>query len=108
MVDAEQMATLFQVTEKVVRVIDRGVVYEKAYLRDEGADLSPEIAGPLEKSLTGMFTTALNVLAETIYLLGKNTFMRGVASMFNEGSVGKSLDQIDVEEQKVCKDAGEN
>ncbi|KAM0712300.1 hypothetical protein Q7P37_011395 [Cladosporium fusiforme] len=106
-VDAEQMAALLQVTDRVVRVIDRGVVYESAYLRDEGADLSEEIAGPLEKSLTAMFTTALNVLAETIYLLGKNTFMRGLASLYNEGSVDKSLAQIDAEEQKVFKDAAD-
>jgi biotin synthase-related radical SAM superfamily protein len=96
---------MFQVTEKVLRVVNRGLAYEIVYLGKERHTIS-KMTQELSKSLTAMYTAALTVLAETYNLLEKNTFKRGFYSLLNSGKIGNDLKTIDDLESAVCKDAG--
>lgn len=106
--DSEQMHALLQVTERVVRVMNRGIVYESVYLRGENGMIQrtklETMSDQLLARLAGIYTTALDVLAETAILFEANTFKRTILSLYNQKSVASGLDEIDKQESQLILD----
>ncbi|CAG7966071.1 unnamed protein product [Penicillium nalgiovense] len=101
-IEGEQMAALLATTEKVVRVISRGQVYESVYLRNKPATDSP--SKNLQSALTTIYTTSLDVLAESASLFSKNTATRTLEAILNPGKVSGSISAISEQEDDLLRD----
>jgi ankyrin repeat protein/Cdc6-like AAA superfamily ATPase len=96
------MAALLATTEKVVRVISRGQVYESVYLRNKPA--TDSLSKNLQSALTTIYTTSLDVLAESASLFSKNTATRTLKAILNPGKVPGSLSAISEQEDDLLRD----
>jgi hypothetical protein len=69
------MCALLASTEKIIRIIHRGLVYEMAY----GLDNTPQTAfQSLEKTLIDIYSTCLELLMDSSEVLSRNTAARTV------------------------------
>jgi uncharacterized lipoprotein YmbA len=103
-IESEQMAALLEVTERIVRVISRGQVYESVYLRNEKAAVDNKLSKGLENSLTKIYYSVLDLSASSADLFKNNTVVRAFKSLYNQGSIASGLAGIDAQEESMLKD----
>lgn len=96
------MAALLATTEKIVRVISRGQVYESVYLRNRSA--TDNLSKNLESALTAIYTTSLDLLAESGSLFSKNTATRTLQAILNPGKVSGGISAISEQEDDLLRD----
>ncbi|KAJ5357020.1 hypothetical protein N7517_011629 [Penicillium concentricum] len=101
-IEGEQMAALLATTEKIVRVISRGQVYESVYLRNRPA--TDSISKNLQSALTTIYTTSLDLLAESGILFSKSTATRTLQALLNPGKVSGSISAISEQEDDLLRD----
>ncbi|KAJ6183789.1 hypothetical protein N7519_005090 [Penicillium mononematosum] len=101
-IEGEQMAAMLATTEKVVRVISRGQVYESVYLRNKPA--TDSLSKNLQSALTTIYTTSLDVLAESASLFSKNTATRTLEAILSPGKVSGSISAISEQEDDLLRD----
>lgn len=96
------MAALLSATEKIVRVISRGQVYETVYLKNkpEVDDLSKN----LQSALTRIYSTCLDVLADSGTLFSKSAASRTLEAILNPGQMKDSLAAISSQENDLMRD----
>ena len=70
MIESEQMCALLASTEKIVRIINRGLVYELVYTSEN----TPEPAlKNLQDALVDLYSATLELLADSPKLFSRNT-----------------------------------
>lgn len=104
MIESEQMAALLATTEKIVRVISRGQVYESVYLKNTPAMPTDNLSKNLQSALTAIYTTSLDLLAESGSLFSKNTATRTLQALINPGTVSGGLSAISEQEDDILRD----
>ena len=102
--DSEQLEALFQVTDKVVRVINRGVTYEGIYLGPDASSTNATNRNTLEKDLVQVYQDALLLLATTHKDLEGSTLSRLGKTVFRPEAVQIGLAGIDGVESEISKD----
>lgn len=85
--EAEQMAALLSVAEKVSRAATRGRVYEACFLDPPGLSLSADVLEDLHESLVAVYKACFGLLARAIGLLAKNLFQRMAHSILHPDAV---------------------
>lgn len=101
-VNSQQMDALLQVTEKVIRVMNRGITYETVYLKN--ASLAENAnRNYLATDLTELYRIALDLLAETAKMFDSSSAKRFVDSIWKQGHVAGGLASIDDQEAKMLK-----
>lgn len=97
--EAEQMAALLTVADKVARVTTRGRVYEKCFL--DYPNLPADVVENVREALVALYKACLDLLATSISLLNKNLLQRMVHSIFQPDALKKEAgsDFSDLEEQ---------
>lgn len=85
--EAEQMAALLSVVDKVARVTTEGRTYEKLLL--EAPDLPTDILDALHEDLVSLYKACLELLAKSISLLEKNGFQKIAHSILHPGAMIK-------------------
>ncbi|OGE49252.1 hypothetical protein PENARI_c022G06687 [Penicillium arizonense] len=103
-IEGEQMAALLATTEKIVRVISRGQVYESVYLKNATATPTDNLSKNLQSALTTIYTTSLDLLAESGSLFSKNTATRTLQALINPGKVSGDLSAISEQEDDLLRD----
>lgn len=98
------MAALLATTEKIVRVISRGQVYESVYLRNAPATPTDNLSKNLEAALTTIYITSLDLLAESGSLFSKNTATRTLQALINPGKVSGGISAISEQEDDLMRD----
>ena len=98
------MAALLATTEKIVRVISRGQVYESVYLKNTPAAPTDNLSKNLQSALTTIYTTSLDLLAESGSLFSKNTATRTLQALINPGKVSGGLSAISEQEDDLLRD----
>ncbi|KAJ5813170.1 hypothetical protein N7447_010193 [Penicillium robsamsonii] len=101
-IEGEQMAALLATTEKIVRVISRGQVYESVYLRNK--PVTDSLSKNLQSALTTIYTTSLDLLAESGSLFSENTAMRTLQALLNPDKVSGSISAISEQEDDLLRD----
>ncbi|KAJ5316803.1 hypothetical protein N7508_001311 [Penicillium antarcticum] len=103
-IEGEQMAALLATTEKIVRVISRGQVYESVYLKNTAAAPTDNLSKNLQGALTTIYTTSLDLLADSGSLFSRNTAMRTLQALVNPGKVSGGLSAISEQEDDLLRD----
>ncbi|KAK7705287.1 hypothetical protein SLS64_008124 [Diaporthe eres] len=85
--EAEQMAALLSVADKVARVTTRGRVYERCFFKASG--LPADVLEALHEDLVALYKACLELLAEAIGLLDKNCFQKTVHSILHPDAMMK-------------------
>ncbi|KAJ5497544.1 hypothetical protein N7463_009531 [Penicillium fimorum] len=101
-IEGEQMAALLATTEKIVRVISRGQVYESVYLRNK--PVTDSLSKNLQSSLTTIYTASLDLLAESENLFSENTATRTLQALLHPGKVSGSISAISEHEDDLLRD----
>lgn len=86
--EAEQMAAVLQVGDKVSRVAARGRIYEECYTTENGT--SPEALGLLRTTLFELYKTCLGLLAMAASLMDQNTVQRTVHCILHPDEVSNA------------------
>lgn len=98
------MAALLATTEKVVRIISRGQVYEQVYLGETPSSALGESQRSLESGLLGIYVTALELLADSGSLFKKGTARRTLEAIVNPDKATGSLAAIAEQESQLLLD----
>jgi ankyrin repeat protein len=98
------MAALLATTERIVRVISRGQVYESVYLKNSPAAPTDNLSKNLQSALTTIYTTSLELLADSGSLFSKNTAMRTLQALINPGKVSGGISSISEQEDDLLRD----
>lgn len=98
------MCALLGTTEKVVRVISRGQVYEQVYLPNTPGASLDTLQKNLESGLLKIYSTALELLADSGTLLSKNTARRTLEAIVHRGDAAGALAEIDQQEDDLLRD----
>lgn len=85
--EAEQMAALLSVADKVARVTTRGRVYERCFFKASG--LPADVLEALHEDLIALYKACLELLAKAIGLLDKNCFQKTVHSILHPDAMIK-------------------
>lgn len=101
-VNSQQMDALLQVTEKVIRVMNRGITYETVYLNNASLTENAN-RNYLATDLTELYRIALDLLAETAKMFDSSSAKRFVDSIWKQGHVAGGLASIDGQEAKMLK-----
>lgn len=102
--ESEQMAALLATTERIVRITSRGQVYEQVYLpREPGAHLDA-IQKNLESALVQIYTSSLDLLAESDKLFSAGTARRTLEALVNPGKMSGSLAELGAQEDELLRD----
>ncbi|KAJ6031863.1 hypothetical protein N7540_002595 [Penicillium herquei] len=102
--ESEQMAALLGTTEKIVRIICRGQVYEKIYLNQISQGSSDPVTKSLETGLVKIYATSLEILADAGILFSKNTARRTLEAIFHPEKASGALSDIDEQENQLLHD----
>ncbi|KAJ5199268.1 hypothetical protein N7491_000175 [Penicillium cf. griseofulvum] len=98
------MCALLATTERKVRITARGQVYEQVYLPTEpGVELQP-IQKQLEGALLKIYTTSLELLADSAELLDANIVRRTIEAIVNPGQFGGQLSGLTEDEDELLHD----
>ncbi|KAL4894380.1 ankyrin repeat-containing domain protein [Aspergillus ambiguus] len=103
-IEGEQMAALLGATEKIVRIISRGQVYEQVYLSNVPGSPEDKLSKGLQDSLLKIYTTSLELLADSGGLFSKNTARRTLDALLNPGSVSSGLSSLAAQEDDLLRD----
>ncbi|RDK37585.1 ankyrin [Aspergillus phoenicis ATCC 13157] len=101
-IEGEQMAALLAATEKIIRVLSRGQVYETVYLMNKPA--MDDLTRNLQSALTRIYSTCLDVLADSGTLFSKSTASRTLKAILEPGHMKDSLAAISSQEAELLKD----
>ncbi|KAJ0419784.1 ankyrin repeat-containing domain protein [Aspergillus carlsbadensis] len=102
--ESEQMCALLATTERIVRITSRGQVYENVYLpTTAGAEMQP-IQKQLEGALLKIYTTSLELLADSGKLLDANTARRTIEAIVNPGKFQGQLSGLKEDEEELLLD----
>ncbi|KAJ5362328.1 hypothetical protein N7541_003172 [Penicillium brevicompactum] len=102
--ESEQMGALLAATERIVRITSRGQVYEQVYLpqaRDAPLD---GVQKGLESSLLQIYTTSLDLLAQSGDLFSAGTAKRTLEAIVNPGKVSDSVSGLGKQEDELLRD----
>ncbi|KAF7175044.1 hypothetical protein CNMCM7691_005512 [Aspergillus felis] len=103
-IDGEQMAALLAVTEKVVRIVSRGQVYEQVYLIDTSGTSEDKLSKSLQDALVKIYSTSLELLADSADLFSTNTARRTLKAILNPGHVSGGLSALAEQEDELLRD----
>ncbi|KAJ5350029.1 hypothetical protein N7541_007756 [Penicillium brevicompactum] len=98
------MCALLGTTEKVVRIISRGQVYEQVYLSQTPGTSLGDHQRNLESGLLKIYATALELLAESGKLFSQNTARRTLEAIINPGKSVGALAEIAEQEDDLLRD----
>lgn len=98
------MAALLGTTEKVVRIISRGQVYEQVYLIDTPGAPEDKLSKNLQDALVKIYSTSLELLADSGDLFSKNTARRTLEAIFNPGHISGGLSDLAEQEDELLRD----
>ncbi|KAL2783157.1 ankyrin repeat-containing domain protein [Aspergillus keveii] len=102
--ESEQMCALLATTERIVRITSRGQVYEQVYLpKEPGAEMQ-SIHKQLEGALLKIYTTSLELLADSGKLLDSNTARRTIEAIVNPGKFQGQLSGLKEDEEELLLD----
>ncbi|KAL2848401.1 ankyrin repeat-containing domain protein [Aspergillus pseudoustus] len=102
--ESEQMCALLATTERIVRITSRGQVYEQVYLPTEpGVELQP-IQKQLAGALLKIYTTSLELLADSAKLLDASTARRTIEAIVNPGQFEGQLSGLKEDEDELLRD----
>lgn len=104
MIDEEQMGALLGTTEKIVRIVSRGQVYEQIYLVNSSEEDGNKLSQSLEEALIGIYRTSLDLLADAGSLFSQNTARRTLEAIINPGSVSGGLSSLAAQEDELLRD----
>ena len=102
--ESEQMGALLAATERIVRITSRGQIYEQVYLpqaRDAPLD---GVQKGLESSLLQIYTTSLDLLAQSGDLFSAGTARRTLEAIVNPGMVSDSVSGLGKQEDELLRD----
>ncbi|KAK9859184.1 isoform 2 of ankyrin repeat domain-containing protein 50 [Penicillium brevicompactum] len=102
--EGAQMCALLGTTEKVVRIISRGQVYEQVYLSQTPGTSLGDHQRNLESGLLRIYATALELLAESGKLFSQNTARRTLEAIINPGKSVGALAEIAEQEDDLLRD----
>lgn len=85
--EAEQMAALLSVVDKVARVTTRGKVYERCFFEAPG--LPADVLEALHEALVALYKACLELLAKAISLLEKNGLQKIAHSILHPDAMIK-------------------
>ncbi|KAL2827984.1 ankyrin repeat-containing domain protein [Aspergillus cavernicola] len=102
--EGEQMCALLATTESIVRITSRGLVYEQVYLSIKSTVEKQSISKQLEGTLMKIYTTSLELLADSGKLLDHNTARRVLEAIVNPGSFQDQLSGLKEEEEEFLRD----
>lgn len=95
------MCALLATTEKVVRISSRGQLYEQVYLPTALEVEMQTIHRQLEEALLKIYSTSLELLADSGNLLEKNTLGRTLNSIVNPGEHQSQLSGLKEAEDEL-------
>lgn len=98
------MCALLGTTEKVVRIISRGQVYEQVYLSQTPGSSLGDHQRNLESGLLKIYTTALELLGDSGKLFSQNTARRTLEAIINPGKSVGALAEIAEQEDELLRD----
>ncbi|KAL3460118.1 ankyrin repeat-containing domain protein [Aspergillus heterothallicus] len=102
--ESEQMCALLATTERIVRITSRGQVYEQVYLPTEPGVELQSIQKQLEAALLKIYTTSLELLADSGKLLDSNTVRRTIEAIVNPGKFQGQLSGLKEDEEELLLD----
>ncbi|CEN61006.1 hypothetical protein ASPCAL07675 [Aspergillus calidoustus] len=102
--ESEQMCALLATTERIVRITSRGQVYEQVYLPTEPGVEMQSIQKQLEGALLQIYTTSLELLADSGKLLDSNTARRTIEAIVNPGKFQGQLSGLKEDEEELLLD----
>ncbi|GAQ39380.1 Pfs, NACHT and Ankyrin domain protein [Aspergillus niger] len=103
-IEGEQMAALLGATEKIVRIVSRGQVYEQVYLSNVPGSPEDKLSKGLQDALLRIYTTSLELLADSGGLFSKNTAHRTLDAILNPGNVSSGLSALAQQEDELLRD----
>lgn len=98
------MAALMVGTEKIVRIVSRGQVYEQIYLHPTTELLEDGQSKNLENALMEIYTGSVDLLADSENLFSKSTAGRTLRAVLDPGSVSSSLSALIEQENSLSQD----
>ncbi|KAI9043149.1 putative ferric reductase transmembrane component [Aspergillus affinis] len=101
-IEGEQMAALLTTTEKIVSVISRGQVYENVYLKNQ--TVADDLSKNLQSALTRIYSTSLDLLADSGGLFSKKTASRTLHAILNPGKASGGISSINSQEDDLMRD----
>ncbi|KAJ5841875.1 hypothetical protein N7534_011705 [Penicillium rubens] len=103
-IDDEQMAALLVTTEKVVCIASRGQVYEQVYLTDTSRTPEEKLSKNLQDALVKIYSTSLELLADSADLFSTDTARRTLKAVLNTGHVSGGLSALAEQEDELLRD----
>ncbi|KAJ5175432.1 uncharacterized protein N7482_001309 [Penicillium canariense] len=103
-IEGEQMAALLGTTEKIVQIISRGQVYEQVYLPNTPGTPEDALSRNLQSCLLGIYSTSLDLLAESENLFSQNTARRTISAIVNPGKASGGLADLAEQEEELIRD----
>ena len=85
------MCALLATVEKIVRVVNRGQVYELAYTGD---NTSPHTLENIRSALVNVYTTSLKLIADSNNLYAKNTAARTFYAILHPGETKDLISEL--------------
>lgn len=102
--EREQMGALLATTEKIVRITSRGQVYEQVYLPQDPSASLDSIQQSLESALTQIYTSSLDLLAESGKLFSSGAARRTLEAIVHPGKMSGSLADLGAQEDELLRD----
>lgn len=99
--ESDQMCALLATTERVVRISSRGQLYEQVYLPTTPGIEMQTIHKQLEEALLKIYSTSLELLADSGNLLEGNTLERTLNSIVNPGEYESQLSSLKEAEDEL-------
>ncbi|AEO64672.1 uncharacterized protein THITE_74764 [Thermothielavioides terrestris NRRL 8126] len=100
--ESAQMYALLASADRIVRVINRGQIYELVYT----TETTPELAlNNLQAALIDLYSAALELLANSTKLLDKSTITRTLHSMLHPGETVDLFSNLVKHESELAREA---
>ncbi|KAK2761254.1 hypothetical protein FQN54_001776 [Arachnomyces sp. PD_36] len=100
-IEDEQMGALLASVEKIVRIINRGQVYELVYTPDTTPD---DALKNFYAALVTLYGTALTLLADSTALFEAGTAKRTIKAIFNPGEFTGTFSDITTQEYDLANE----
>lgn len=102
--ESEQMAALLATAETIVRITSRGQVYEQVYLPTKPGVEMQSIQEQLEGALLKVYSSSLELLADSGKLLDSGTARRTLEAIVNPGQFQGQLAGLKEDEEELLRD----
>ncbi|SPQ26473.1 155b9fce-3d70-4eae-8d87-6b345046ed02 [Thermothielavioides terrestris] len=100
--ESAQMCALLASADRIVRVINRGQIYELVYT----TETTPELAlNNLQAALIDLYSAALELLANSTKLLDKSTITRTLHSILHSGETADLFSNLVKHESELAREA---